>query len=109
MTTEVLENKIKKMEQYQNRYYLFSSVFLIVIVVLLSVSIGTSKFTNMEGWDNPYAARLVQCASDGLPGTQSGANCWGQLGSQGCPPGLPKCAPGEGFLGNETWGTSCFL
>lgn len=71
------------------------SVFLAIVIMGLSIRLGTK-----ECWGNPYAARLVQCASDGLPGTQAGANCWGQLGPQGCPPGLPKCAVGEEFLGN---------
>jgi len=79
----------------------YRAVVIVLLLTICALSIyDVATFTNREGWDNPYAARLVQCASDGLPGTQSGANCWGQLGSQGCPPGLPKCAPGEGFLGN---------
>ena len=55
-----------------------------------------------EGWGNPQAARLVQCASDGLPGTEAGANCWGQIGPQGCPPDLPRCEdPNEDFMGGR--------
>lgn len=81
-------------------FYGFIIAILVLFIILLATGIIPSGFTNREGWGNPYAARLVQCASDGLPGTQAGANCWGQLGPQGCPPGLPKCTPGEGFLGN---------
>jgi hypothetical protein len=74
---------------------------LIFVVCIMARLYNKTPIITSEGWDNPYAARLVQCATDGLPGTQSGANCWGQLGSQGCPPGLPKCGMGEEqFLGN---------
>jgi hypothetical protein len=76
------------------------SIIMIFFIFIMARIYNNVPILTREGWDNPYAARLVQCATDGLPGTQSGANCWGQLGSQGCPPGLPKCGMDEEqFLG----------
>lgn len=81
--------------------YFNKSVAPSIIIGLMLIIIGVLSKVAHESMDNPYAARLVQCASDGLPGTQAGANCWGQLGPQGCPSGLPKCdSMNEDFLGN---------
>jgi len=76
-----------------------SEFVIMVCVVMYMYYTFYEGFEGMNG--NPYAARLVQCASDGYPGTQAGANCWGQVGPQGCPEGLPPCEdPNEQFLGS---------
>lgn len=76
------------------------SEFVIAVCVFIYIYY-TFLSEGFEGMGNPYAARLVQCASDGLPGTQAGANCWGQIGPQGCPEDMPPCEdPNEDFLGN---------
>ena len=81
--------------------YLLGNVSECIIAICVMLYIYHTFYSeSFEGLENPYATRLPQCATDGLPGTQAGANCWGQIGPQGCPVDLPPCEdPNEDFLG----------